>query len=117
MQRLPRQRGVERRVEELLDPGGIEVLGLAIPGVAQRPEGSLGRLRSWRLGCAHSDLVGDCAAFGARAIARELRLPSSAGRRGDLGEPEIGRTAVSLTRFGGDLSIGRDQRTLALERI
>ena len=44
-------------------------------------------------------------------------MPGAGGRRGDLGEPEIGRTAVALGRFRRDAPIGRDQRKLALERL
>src|SRR5262249_46495735 len=117
MQRLPGERGIERRVEELLDPGGIQVFGLATPCVAQRPEASLGWLQPRRLGTAHGDVARDRAAFGWRALARELRVPGAGGRWGGLGGPEIGRTAGAVPRFGRDVSIGRDQRKLALERL
>src|SRR5262249_18912534 len=49
--------------------------------------------------------------------ARELGVPGAGGRCGDLGEPEIGRTAMPFARFRRDASIGRDQRKLALERL
>ena len=66
---------------------------------------------------AHGDVARDRAALGRRVVARERRVPGPHGRRGDLGDPEIGRPAVPLARFRRDLSIGRDQRQLALERL
>ena len=44
-------------------------------------------------------------AVGGSALAHEHRLPRAGGGRGDLGEPEIGRPAVPLARFGGDISV------------
>ena len=117
MQRRPRRRRVERRVEQLLDPCGIQVFRRAIPGIAHGPDAPLRRARPRRLVGAHGDLARDRAALGRRAVARELRVPRPRGRRRDLGEPEIRRPAVPLTRFGRDASIGRDQRKLALERL
>src|SRR6516162_2565609 len=113
MQRLPGQRRIERRVKELLDPGRIEVFGLAVPCIAQRPEAPLGPLWPRRLGGAHGDFARDRAAL----ARRELGVPHAGGRRGDFGEPEIGRTTVALARFGRDASVRRDQRKLALERL
>ena len=113
MQRLPGQRGIERRVKELLDPGRIEVFGLAVPGIAQRPEAPLGPLRPRRLGGAHGDFARDRAAL----ARRKLGVPRAGGRRGDLGEPEIGRPTMPVARLGRDASVGRDQRKLALERL
>ena len=118
MQRRPRQRRVERRVEQLLDPGGIQVLGLAVPGVAQRPDAALRRARPRRLVGVHGDLARDRAALGrrvGRARASRCQVPA-AGLR-DLGEPEIRRPAVPLARRGRDVAVGRDQRQLALERL
>ena len=117
VQRRPRRRRVERRVEQLLDPGGIQVFRRAIPGIAQRPDAAIRRARPRRLDGAHGDLARDRAALGRRAVARELRVPRPRGRRRDLGEPEIRRPAVPLTRFGRDAAIGRDQRKLALDRL
>ena len=110
MQRRPRRRRVERRVEELLDPcrdtsfpsrGSMHCARArrSLPVVPGR--GGLSR--------AHGDFARDRAAFGRRAVARELRAPRPRGRRRDLGEPEIRRPAVPLTRFGRDASVGRDQ--------
>ena len=117
MQRRPRRRRVERRVKQLLDPGGIQVFRLAIPGIAQRPEAAIRRARSRRLDRTHGDLARDRAALGRRAVARKRRVPRPRGRRRDLGEPEIRRPAVPLTRFGRYAAIGRDQRKLALDRL
>ena len=117
MQRRPRRRGVERRVEQLLDPCGIQVFRRAIPGIAHGPDASRRRVRPRRLVGADGDVAGDRAALGRRALARELRLPRPRGRRRDLGEPEIGRAAVPLARFGRDAAVGRNQRKLALERL
>ena len=117
MQRLPRRRRVERRIEELLDPCGIQVFRRAVPGIAQGPDAPFRRARPRRLAVAHGDLARDRAALGRRAVAREPHLPLPRGRRRDLGEPEIRRPAVPLTRFGRDAAIGRDQRKLALERL
>ena len=66
---------------------------------------------------AHGDFARDRAALRRRAVAREFRMPRPHGRRRDLGEPEIRRPAVPLARLGGDASIGRDQRKLAIERL
>ena len=117
MQRRPRQRRVERRVEELLDPCGVQVFRRTIPGVAQRPDAPVGRARPRRLVVEHDDLARDRAALGRRIVAREPCLPLPRGRLRDFGEPGIRRPAEPLTRCGRDLSIGRDQRQLALERL
>ena len=102
VQRRPRRRRVERRVEQLLDPCGIQVFRRAIPGIAQGPDAAIRRARPRRLVGAHGDLARDRAALGRRAVARERRVPRPRGRRRDLGEPEIRRPAVPLTRFGRD---------------
>ena len=73
--------------------------------------------RRRRLVGAHGDFARDRAAPGRRAVARELRVPRARGRRRDLGEPEIGRPAMPVTRAGRDASVRRDQRKLALERL
>ena len=117
MQRRPRRRRVERRVEELLDPCRIQVFRRAIPCITQGPDAPRRRARPRRLVVAHGDVARDRAALGRRAVARELRVPRPDGRRCDLGEPEIRRPAVPLTRFGRHASIGRDQRKIALERL
>ena len=57
------------------------------------------------------------AAVGGGVLAHEHRLPRARRGRGDLGEPEIRRPAVPLARCGGDISIRRDQRQLAVERL
>ena len=91
---------------------------VAVPGIAHRPDAALDlRAARRRFVRAHGDFARDRAALGRRVVARERRVPRPHGRRGDLGEPEIGRPAVPLARFGRDASIGRDQRQLALERL
>ena len=117
MQRRPRRRRIERRVEQLLDPCRVQIFRLAVPGIAQGPEAPIGRARSRRLDSAYGDLVGDRGAIRRPAVARELGMPRPRGRRRDLGEPEIRRPAVPLTRFGRDAAVGRDQRKLAVERL
>ena len=117
VQRRPRRRRVERIVEKLLDPCREQVFRRAIPCIAQRPDAPRRRARRRRPVGAHGDVARDRAAPGRRAVARERRAPRPRGRRLDLGEPEIRRPAVPLTRFGRDASIGRDQRKLALERL
>src|SRR5262249_35416067 len=47
----------------------------------------------------------------------KLSVPRAGSRRGDLDQPEIRRPAVPLARFGRDVSIGPDQRKLALEQL
>ncbi len=117
VQRLPRQRLLERRVEQLLDPCGVEVLRRAVPCIAHGPDALPRRTRRRRCALAHGYLARDRAALRRRAVARELRVPGAHGGRCDLGEPEIRRPAVPLTRSNGDVSIGRDQRKLAIERL
>ena len=117
MQRWPRRFHVERCVEELLDPCRIQVFRRPIPCIAQGPDAPLSLAQPRRLVFTHGDFARDRAALRRRAIARELRVPRPHGRRRDLGEPEIRRPAVPLTRFGRDASIGRNQRKLALERL
>src|SRR5262249_57116823 len=68
--------------------------------------------QGWR-GAVHGLVAWDLAGAGRR----ELGVPGTGGRRGDLGQPEIRRPAVPLARFGRDVSIGPDQRKLALERL
>ncbi len=68
-------------------------------------------------GTEHGDFARDRAALRRRPVARERRVPRSHHRRCDLGKPEIRRTAVALTRFDRDVSVGRDQRKLTLERL
>ena len=110
MQRGPRQRVVERRVEKLLDPGGVEILGFAIPGVAHRPYARTRTVRLRRHVGAHRDLAGDGA-----AVAGELRLPGAGGRGSDLAEPGIRGAALPRARGERHPAIGADQRQLALE--
>ncbi len=117
MQGRPRRRRVERRVEQLLDPCGIQVFRRAIPGVAHGPDAPLRSAWPRRLGGAHGDVARDGAALGRGVVARERRAPGPRRRRGDLGDPDIGRPAAPLTRLGRDASVGRDQRKLALERL
>ena len=44
-------------------------------------------------------------------------MPGARRRRGDLGNPEIGRTAQTLVGFGGNAAIGCDQREFAIQRL
>ena len=117
MPRLPGQLRVERRVEQLRDPRRIQVLGRAIPAVAHLPEAARRRVRRRRLSRADDDVARDVPHSAGASVERQRRVPRPRGRRGDLGEPGIGRPAVPLVRFGRDASIGRDQRKLALERL
>ena len=117
MQRRPRRRRIERRVEELLDPCGIQVLRRAVPCIAQRPDTPRSRARRRCLCSAHGDFSRDCAALRRRAVAREFGVPRPHGRRRNFGEIKIRRSAMPLARLGGDVSIGRDQRKLAIERL
>ena len=111
MQRRPRQRVVERRVEKLLDPGGVEVFGLAVPGIAHRPDaGATMRLRR-RVG-AHRDLARDGA-----AIAGEFCLPGAGGGSCDLAEPGIGRAVLPGPRTERDPAVGPGQGQLALHGL
>ena len=70
VQRRPRRRGVERSIEQRLDPRGIQVFGRAAPCVAQGPEGSLRGARARRLAVAHGDLARDGAVSSAGAPSR-----------------------------------------------
>ncbi len=117
MQRRPRRRRIERRVEELFDPRGIQVLRRAVPCIAQRPDTPRSRARRQCLSRAHGDFSRDCAALRSRAVAREFGMPRPHGRRRNFGEIKIGGPAMPLARLGGDVSIGRDQRKLAIERL
>src|SRR5262249_28946841 len=117
MQRLPRWRRVERCIEQLLDPCRIQVFGRAIPCIAHRPEASVALARAWRLAALDCDLTGNRAALDRCTIARERRAPGSRGWRGDLGEPEIRRPALPVTRRGRDASIGPDQRKLTFKGL
>ena len=90
MQRRPRRRSVERRVEKLLDPCRIQIFRRAIPRVAQGPDALRGRTRRWRSVVAHGDVPGDRAAFGRsrvllatspRPVTRTRRTRNTAARR------------------------------------
>ena len=116
VQRRPRRRGVDRIVEQLLDPCGEQVLVGAIPRVAQRPDASLHRARRRRPVGAHGDLAGDRAAAAALARGSAARHLPAAGD-GHLGEPEVGRSAMPPARSRRDRAVRRDQRQLALERL
>src|SRR5262249_56200119 len=89
------------RVEELLDPGGEQVLAWAIPGVAKGPGASRGGARPARFVRAHLDLARDGAASCTRLLGRERRMPGARRWRLDLGEPEIRRGATGAPRAGG----------------
>ena len=79
MHRLPRRRFIERRVEQCLDPCGVQIFRLAIPGLLCGPH-ALARARARGLFTLHDDFARDRLAFGGCAIAHEYRLPvSSAG--------------------------------------
>ena len=78
----------------------------------------LPRARRRRLLALHDDLARDASLqSGGCAFAHELRLPRPGGGRGDFGEPEIRRAAMPLARCGRDISVRRDQRKLAFERL
>ena len=117
MQRRPRQRRVERRVEKLLDPGGVEVLGRAIPGAAQWPYAC--RVDCGRGGAASRTTISRVIVLhSAGALSRaSLACHLPAAGFGDLRKPGIRRTAVPLARCGCDPSVGCDQRELAVERL
>ena len=80
---------------------------------AKRPCGAQFRRRL----ALYRDVAGHLSALGRGVDARELRLPVAHRRRGDFGEPEIGRAACTLVRFGRDLSVRRDQGKLAVRRL
>ncbi len=108
MHRLPRRRLVERRVEQLLDPRRIQVLGVAIPRRMHGPD-AFPRARPRRRFALHHDVAHDRAASGSCALAGELGLPRAGGRRGDLGEPKIGRAPMPVVRLGRDGALRRNQ--------
>src|SRR6185369_7800338 len=96
VQRRPRGLLLERRVEELLDPGRVEVLDRLAPRRAHAPRGA-----------PDAPLVGrgiglddDLAARGDRAVpaagALEHRAISAHLRRGDLAVPPERRRPVAL---------------------
>ena len=104
---------VERRVEQLLDPGRKQIFVGAIPVGAQRPNAAGRRSRPRRCVVVHGDLARDRAAPGCRELApatspaqahRLRRTSNRAGRR-------------ARARFDGDAAVGRDQRKLAVERL
>jgi hypothetical protein len=98
VQRRPRRLRFERIVEQLLDPGGEQVLACAIPGVAQGPGASRRGARPARFVRAHLDLARDRAASCCRLLRHERRMPGARRGRLDLGEPEIRRAAMALPR-------------------
>src|SRR5262249_42766293 len=100
VQRRPRRLRFERIVEQLLNPGGEQVLGCAIPGVAQGPGASRGEARPARFVRAHLDLARDRAASCSHLLGRERRMPGARRRRLDLREPEIRRAAPALPPGG-----------------
>ena len=57
VQRRPRQLLADRRVEQLLDPGRIQVFRRAVPRVAQRPDAARRPARPRRRIGAHGDLA------------------------------------------------------------
>ncbi len=113
MQRRPRRRSIERRVEQRLDPGREQIFRRAIPGVVQGPDASPRRAGRRGLVGMHGDVARD----GAAAGSRQRRMPRAGGRRRHFGEPEIRRPAVPRARFGSYAAVGRDQRKLAFERL
>ena len=80
VQRLPRQRLIERRVEELLDPRGVQVLRCAVPRVAHGPDAVLASRRGAGGCLPHGDFARDGAALRRRAVARERCVPLSRRR-------------------------------------
>ena len=117
VQRRPRWLRIERIVEQLLDPGGEQVLGCAIPGIAQGPGAPRRGARAARFVRAHLDLARDRAASCARLPGRERRMPGARRWRLDLGEPEIRRAAMALPRGGGHAAIRSGQRELSFKRL
>src|SRR6516225_3037322 len=113
MPALPRRFGIERGVEQFLDPCRKQILRRAAPRIAYRPDAA--RRRTWprRLLGAYGYFARDGATFTSNAIACERRAPGANGGVGDLGDPEIGRPAVAPGRFCSDAAIRRDQRKLA----
>ena len=116
VQRRPRQLLALRRVEELLDPRRVQVLGVAVPRVAQRPDAFRCCARRARRASLHGDVARDGRALRGVAVTRQLGLPLSDRRRCHLRDPEVRRAATPLTRCDRHLAIGRDQRKLALQR-
>src|SRR6266705_3312072 len=75
VQRRPRRLRFERIVEQLLDPGGEQVLACAIPGVAQGPGAPRRGAWSARFVHAHLDLARD------RAASCSRPFPAARARR------------------------------------
>ena len=70
-----------RTIEQFFDPGREEILGAAVPAVAERPDRARDPGRPHRLVGLDRDLAGDCAATGRRAITPEHGAPVPGGRR------------------------------------
>ena len=116
MHRLPRRRFIERRVEQCLDPCGVQIFRLAVPGLLCGPD-ALAGARSRLLLALHDDLARHRRALRGCALAHEYRAPLSGSRRRDLGKPEIRRPAMPVARCGRDMPIRRNQRQLAFEGL
>jgi hypothetical protein len=117
VQRRPRRLRIERIVEQLLDPGGEQIVHCATPGVAQGPGAPRGGARAARFVWAHLYFARDRATSCSRLLGRERCMPGARRRRLDLGKPEIRRAAMALPRGGGHAAIGAGQRELSLKRL
>ena len=118
IERRPRRLGIERRVEQLFDPRGIEIFRRAVPVVAQRPEAPRRRRRRRRFCRADRDLARDRAAAGQEtAAARQLRAPRPRRRRRHLGEPDIRRPVEPRPRRRRDGTVRPNQRQFPVGRL
>ena len=93
MHRLPRRRLVERRVEQCLDPGGVQIFRLAVPVALHRPHALAGARAAPALPL-HDDFARDRRAIRRCSMAHKYRLPCSRRGRRDFGKPEIRRPAM-----------------------
>src|ERR1700712_5437856 len=94
---LPVQVLLRRRVEQFGDPGREQRLVGGVPAIAHLPDGPC-RNPELRLLAADGDLAGKGVAIPA---ARKRRAPGAGGGCGDLGEPGIWRTVVTVGGFDG----------------
>src|SRR5262249_14233214 len=70
-----------------------------------------------RLAVENADVARERRAPASSALARKRRVPGSRDRLCDLGVPEIRRSAVAVSPFGGDPALWAHQRELAPERF
>src|SRR5579872_3246750 len=99
MERRPGWLCIQRVIEKFLDPGGKQVFSCPVPAGVHGPGAPGDRARPWRRVGAHLDFARNRAALDWRMIAYERCTPGPRGWRLDLGEPEIRRPTVALSRL------------------